>query len=212
VGPLELPRRVYAHKLFCHRKSGRRETSPLEVSARTNPKISVKISESKTLVIASQNTFKLDCKMTLCSLCQSIPFAGLPELPSNWLGFLTYWGEPERLQFFCRNPPPALDESLGFQHHSSLEALTASAANCGLCGLCGLCDLISESVGRFVAVTGRRSRIPTVGITAPRTVKPCQADRSGNYGLLELSFSWSCTGGNAGIQPVATSSVDKYGP
>jgi hypothetical protein len=50
-----------------------------------------------------------------------------------------------------------------------------------------------------------------VGITAAWTVKPCQADRSGNYGQLELSFSWSCTGGNTGMRIAATSSVDKYG-
>ena len=64
-----------------------------------------------------------------------------------------------------------------------------------------------------------------VGITATWTVKPCQADRSGNSGQPELSFSqscrsfsqscrsfsWSCTGGNTSIPIVATSSVDKYG-
>jgi hypothetical protein len=52
----------------------------------------------------------------------------------------------------------------------------------------------------------------SVGITAARTVKPCQADQSGNYGLLEMSFSWSCTGGNTSMQIVTTLSVDKYGP
>src|SRR5450432_2652195 len=52
----------------------------------------------------------------------------------------------------------------------------------------------------------------SVGITAAWTVKPCPADRSGNHGQLELSFSWSCTGWQYWHAIVATLSVDKYRP
>jgi hypothetical protein len=41
---------------------------------------------------------------------------------------------------------------------------------------------------RRYALTDYRRCILHVGITAARTVEPCPADRSGNYGLLELSF------------------------
>ena len=56
------------------------------------------------------------------------------------------------------------------------------------------------------------SWLSRVGITAAWTVKPCPADRSGNYGQLELSFSWSCTGWQYWHAIVATLSVDKYRP
>jgi hypothetical protein len=72
--------------------------------------------------------------------------------------------------------------------------------------------LLSHSLANILKVDVSSTLIKLVGITAARTVKPCQADQSGNYVLLELSFSRSCSGVNTGMQIVATSSVDKYGP
>src|SRR5271155_5479041 len=83
--------------------------------------------------------------MTLCSLCQSIPFTGLPQLPSAWQN-LSLVAKPERQQFSnLQKSPPARNEPIGFPHHLGLEVLAASAVSCELCGL------INESVIRFIS-------------------------------------------------------------
>jgi hypothetical protein len=59
-------------------------------------------------------------------------------------------------------------------------------------------DAARQAIRAFVLDNGesfkvvafdKKRYIISVGITAARTVKPCQADRSGNYGQPELSFS-----------------------
>jgi hypothetical protein len=54
-------------------------------------------------------------------------------------------------------------------------------------GLDGCVNLRNESFGNG-ALNDEVYGSHHVGKTAARTEKPCPADRSGNYGILELSF------------------------
>jgi hypothetical protein len=83
--------------------------------------------------------------MSLCSLCQTIPFEGLGSLPE------CTWGEPNQadpedpasvfsFRMAGHHPP---NEPLGFLHHNSREILAASAETCGLC------DYLHSSLNAF---------------------------------------------------------------
>lgn len=81
--------------------------------------------------------------MTLCSICQSIPFQSLPEPPLALHDLLLddiniQEFSPQETYFRSR------DEPLGFPHQPSIEALAISAASCSLC------TLINESVSIFI--------------------------------------------------------------
>jgi hypothetical protein len=80
--------------------------------------------------------------MTLCSLCQSIPFRGLPQLPSAW----------QHLSL-VEEPPPH-NELVGFPHQPSLQELAASAVSCELC------NFINESVARCVSAYQKAEQDP----------------------------------------------------
>lgn len=83
-----------------------------------------------------------DDTKTLCSLCLSIPWDSLPQLPLCWKG--TNVGG-RSIYYSDLSASSAPNVPLGFPYHSSLKALAASADNCGLC------DIISNSVDQFVA-------------------------------------------------------------
>jgi hypothetical protein len=97
--------------------------------------------------------------MTLCCVCQSIPFHDLPEPPAQWRGSLALSGI-ESLQEFLnesRHQSEAStrhEDDLGFPHQSTVVALYASAIDCGLC------RLLKQSVESFVKLVqgGRNAR------------------------------------------------------
>jgi hypothetical protein len=79
--------------------------------------------------------FTIKSTMSLCSLCQSIPFEALGSMPKcdpNEPVHVTSHA-PDLLIFLLVEPSPLPNKQLGFSHHKSLEILAASAETCGLC-------------------------------------------------------------------------------
>ena len=83
--------------------------------------------------------------MSLCSLCQSIPFEALGSLPECTAPSPNHADPEDPASVFSfrmvgHHPP---NEALGFSHHNSRDILAASAETCGLC------DYLHSSLNAF---------------------------------------------------------------
>jgi hypothetical protein len=70
--------------------------------------------------------------MTICELCQSIPFHDLPTLPDNHYSFGSGW---EYLMIGLERTQKPTSRTAGFNYWPNVEGLRSSSAQCDLCNL-----------------------------------------------------------------------------